>query len=283
MSTPPIPRLHPEHTLTELTDALDEFGCCAIDGAVDPSLMDRVVADMAPHSATATYGVGDFEGVQTRRTGCVVGRSETYRKQLAMQRSLMAAGDHVLSESTTWILSAVELIEICADQPGQMLHRDGWKYDFLDLPVETELNGMWALTDFTEENGATRVVPGSHLWDHEQRARPEQTLPAEMSKGSLLLYTGKVFHGGGENISSGPRAGLSIQHCAGWLTQSEQIMLECPPAMVADWDDEFVRFIGYKMRSNALGYFGDSEDPLAAVHPDREFGQGWINDPDVNS
>jgi hypothetical protein len=53
--------------------------------------------------------------------------------------------------------------------------------------------------------------------------------------------------------------------------------------MVADWDDDFARFIGYKMRSNALGYFRDSEDPLAAVHPDRTFGQGWINDPDANS
>lgn len=283
MSTPPIPRLQPEHTLTELTDALDEFGCCAIDGAVEPAVMDGVVADMASHSTTATFGVGDFEGVRTRRTGCVVGRSETYRNHLAMRPSIMAAGDYVLGESTTWILSAVELIEICSDQPGQMLHRDGWKYDFLDLPVETELNGMWALTDFTEENGATRVVPGSHLWDHEQRATPEQTLPAEMPKGSLFLYTGKVFHGGGENISSRPRAGLSIQHCAGWLTQSEQIMLECPPAMVTDWSDEFARFIGYKMRSNALGYFRDSEDPLAAVHPDRTFAQGWINDPGANS
>lgn len=261
--------------------ALDAAGCCVVERAASPAVMDAVLADMARYATQATFGVGEFEGVRTRRTGSIPARSETYRSQLAMHPSVMAAGDHAFRDSTSWILSAVELIEIFPDQPGQMLHRDAWKYDYLDLPVEAELNGMWALTDFAEENGATRVVPGSHLWEHERRAKPEESIPAEMPKGSLFIYTGKVFHGGGANTSDAPRAGLSLQHCAGWLTQSEQIMLECPPEMVAHWPDELARFIGYKMRSNALGYFRDSEDPLAAVHPDRSFGQGWITDPDA--
>jgi ectoine hydroxylase-related dioxygenase (phytanoyl-CoA dioxygenase family) len=277
MTSAAIPRLAPECSADDIDRELDEWGCCVIDEYLPPETMNEIVTEMTPYAQGATMGVGAFEGIHTRRTGNIVARSETYRS-IARADAVLAAGNHVLGHASSWILSAVELIEIYPGQPMQMLHRDEWKYDFLELPVEVEMNGMWALTDFTEENGATRVVPGSHKWPHDRRAKPHESVAAEMPKGSLFLYTGRVFHGGGENQSDAPRAGLSIQHCVGWATQSEMIMLECLPEMVADWDEELARFIGYQRRSNALGYYRDSEDPLAAVHPDRDYGQGWISD-----
>ena len=270
-----IPLLDADAGRTEIGEALDTAGCCLIENAADPSIMDAIRAEMTPYTGKATFGVGNFEGIRTRRTGSIVDRSETYRS-LAMHPSVMTGGDHIFAKASSWMLSAVELIEIYPGQPDQMLHRYQWKYDYLDLPVEVECNGMWALDDFTEENGATRIIPGSHLWGNKERPTPDQSIPAEMAKGSLLIYTGRLYHGGGPNQSDAPRAGLSIQHCLGWLAQSEQIMLECPPAVVADWPDDLVRFIGYKKRADALGYFRDSEDPMAAVHPDRDLGRGWI-------
>ena len=90
-----------------------------------------------------------------------------------------------------------------------------------------------------------------------------------------LLYTGTLFHGGGANTSADWRRGLSLQHAVGWLTQSTNQFLECPPGEVADWPDDLLRFVGYAKTGNGLGYWRDSEDPLSAVHPDRDFDRGW--------
>ena len=140
----------------------------------------------------------------------------------------------VLTGLASWRFSAAEYIEIGPGESAQRLHRDQWKYDMVDFGFEVELNGMWAVTDFTEENGATRVVPGSHELGNREQLSPDATVAAEMPKGSLLLYTGSLYHGGGANDSGAWRRGLSLQHAVGWLTQSTNQFLECPPAEVAD-------------------------------------------------
>lgn len=257
-----------------IATALDADGCCVVDGAAAPETMDAIAAELAAHRESASIGASDFEGHSTRRTGAPLPRSATFRS-IALHPAVMAAGDHVLGHATTWRFSAAEYIEIGPAETPQRLHRDAWKYDMVDFGFEVELNGMWAVTDFTEANGATRVIPGSHRLPHNARPDPGDTVAAEMSKGSLLLYTGLLFHGGGPNTTGDWRQGLSLQHAVGWLTQSTNQFLECPPNAVADWPDDLLRFIGYAKTGNGLGYWGDSEDPLSAVHPDRDLPRGW--------
>ncbi len=192
-----------------------------------------------------------------------------------MHPVIMSAGEHVLGHATGWRYSAAEFIEIGPNETPQRIHRDQWKYDMIDFDVEIELNGMWAITDFTEANGATRIIPGSNHLGNREKLSMEDSVPAEMACGSLLLYTGSTYHGGGPNDSGEWRSGLSLQHAVSWLTQSTNQFLECPPSMVKDWPDELARFVGYAKAGNGLGYWGDSEDPLSAVHPDREFERGW--------
>lgn len=269
-----LPRFTGSAPIADLTAALDHAGCCVIDEAVGPEVMDAIAAELAPHAVGASMGASSFEGHATRRTGSPLPRSATFRS-IARHPAVIAAGDHVLGHATSWRFSAAEYIEIGSGETPQRLHRDAWKYDRVDFGFEVELNGMWAITDFTEANGATRIIPGSHRWPHDATADPADTIAAEMPKGSLLLYSGLVFHGGGPNTTGEWRRGLSLQHAVGWLTQSTNQFLECPPAEVMDWPDELLRFVGYAKTGNGLGYWRDSEDPLTAVHPDREFARGW--------
>jgi len=254
--------------------SLDDVGCCVVDEAASIEVMDAVADELSTHRASASIGASDFEGHSTRRTGAPLPRSATFRS-IARHPAVLAAGDHVLGHASTWRFSAAEYIEIGPHETAQRLHRDAWKYDQVDFGFEVELNGMWAITDVTEANGATRIVPGSHRWPFDRRPDTTATVPAEMAKGSLLLYTGLAFHGGGANTTDGWRKGLSLQHAVGWLTQSTNQFLECPPAEVTDWSDELLRFIGYAKTGNGLGYWRDSEDPLGAVHPNRQFAKGW--------
>ncbi len=259
---------------TKLLDALNEAGCCVVEGAAPARTMDRIASELAEYASRGTIGASDFEGRLTRRTGSPLPRSTTFRS-IATHPLVMAAGEGVLGHASTWRFSAAEFIEIGPGESAQRLHRDQWKYDMVDFDFEVELNGMWAITDFTEENGATRVAPGSHRLTNRETLSHSDTVAAEMNKGSLFFYTGSLYHGGGANQSEKWRAGLSLQHAVGWLTQSTNQFLECPPAEVADWPDDLLRFIGYAKTGNGLGYWRDSEDPLSAVHPERDFDRGW--------
>ena len=257
-----------------LVRALDTAGCAIVEHAADPSVMDAIADEIAVYAEAGSLGASDFEGHATRRTGSPLPRSATFRS-IALHPLVVAAGDHVLGHATTWRFSAAEYIEIGRGESAQRLHRDRWKYDMVEFGFEVEMNGMWAVTDFTEANGATRVIPGSHTYPADRRVGPDETVPAEMPKGSLLLYTGSLYHGGGPNTTDAWRRGLSLQHAVGWLTQSTNQFLECPPGEVGDWPDDLLRFVGYAKTGNGLGYWRDSEDPLTAVHPDREFERGW--------
>ncbi|MFK8023319.1 MAG: phytanoyl-CoA dioxygenase family protein [Ilumatobacter sp.] len=270
----PLPSISVDRVDVDLIAALDEAGCCVIEQAASAAEMDRVSDELALHRERSSIGASDFEGHTTRRLGAPLPRSETFRS-IAMHPAVMVAGTHVLGHASSWRFSAAEYIEIGPGETSQRLHRDQWKYDMVDFGVDVELNGMWAVTDFTEENGATRIAPGSHTWGNREQVDPADTLPAEMGKGSLLLYTGSVYHGGGANHSNTWRSGLSLQHAVGWLTQSTNQFLECPPSEVQDWPDELLRFIGYAKTGNGLGYWRDSEDPLTAVFPERELPRGW--------
>ncbi len=263
-----------DNVVETLRAALDEVGCCVVENAAPATTMDSIAAELDEFADRGSVGASTFEGFSTRRTGAPLPRSASFRS-IAMHPLIMAAGDHVLASSTSWRFSASEYIEIAPGEVAQQIHRDQWKYDMVDFDREVELNGMWAITDFTEENGATRVVPGSHRLGNRQKLSQADTVPAEMPKGSLFFYTGTVYHGGGANRSDTWRSGLSLQHAVGWLTQSTNQFLECAPADVVDWPDELLRFIGYAKTGNGLGYWRDSEDPLSAVHPDREFARGW--------
>jgi ectoine hydroxylase-related dioxygenase (phytanoyl-CoA dioxygenase family) len=131
---------------------------------------------------------------------------------------------------------------------------------------------MWAMSDFTDSNGATRVIPGSHKWEDKLRPGYEDTVPAEMAKGSVFVYIGSVYHGGGANRSDGRRLGINVGYTLSWLRQEENQYLACPPEVARTLDEDLAKLIGYRRGAYALGYFGDLQDPMEALHGTKEHG-----------
>jgi ectoine hydroxylase-related dioxygenase (phytanoyl-CoA dioxygenase family) len=140
-------------------------------------------------------------------------------------------------------------------QGKQVIHRDRWAWGKYLQGIEPQLNTIWALTDFSEENGATQVVPGSVDWPDDRQPEPDEICQAVMPAGSLLLYSGSVFHGGGENRSNADRVGLNITYSLGWLRQEENQFLSCPPEIAKDLEPALQDLLGYTQGSYALGYY----------------------------
>ncbi len=123
-----------------------------------------------------------------------------------------------------------------------------------------------ALSDFTVENGGTQVVPGSHLWEHEREPFKDEVLNTRMPPGSVLIYTGGTWHGGGENRSQGARTGMALQYSLGWLRQEEIQYLANPPEVARDYPERLRRLIGYDYGGPYLGFY-NGDDPHRVFEP----------------
>ena len=161
------------------------------------------------------------------------------------------------------------MIAIGPGEPAQMIHRDQWAFDFFPFPrdYEVQCNTIWAMTDFTEENGATRVIPGSNHFEDKMRFEEKDTIPAEMKKGSVLLYTGSIYHGGGANRSNQTRIGINITYNLSWLRQEENQYLSVPLEIARTLPVDLLKLMGYRRGAYALGYVDDLRDPLDVVKP----------------
>ena len=173
----------------------------------------------------------------------------------------LSLGDHC----STFQIDLTQLVDIGPGEPAQMIHRDQWSFDHFPFPTgfEAEISTMWAVTDFTDEMGATRVVVGSHLWeDDPAEVDPALTTSAVMSKGSVMVYVGSIFHGGGANASDVHRIGLNIGYSLAWLRQEENQYLACPPEIARTLPEGLLRLMGYQRGSYALGYVDDLREPI---------------------
>jgi ectoine hydroxylase-related dioxygenase (phytanoyl-CoA dioxygenase family) len=252
----------------DVVAVLAEDGCVVVERVVPPETMDDIHAELAPHLDATPAGPDEFSGFNTRRTGSLIARSESFRP-IAAHPLVLGTLDKVLGEhATNYQLHLTQIIDIGPGEPAQLVHRDQWAFDFFPFPTgyEVECHTMWAMSDFTEENGATRVIPGSHTWEDKLRPEHSETVPAEMPKGSVFIYVGSVYHGGGANGSREHRLGINVGYTLAWLRQEENQYLACPPDVARELPVELAKLVGYTRGAYALGYFGDLQDPLEAVH-----------------
>jgi ectoine hydroxylase-related dioxygenase (phytanoyl-CoA dioxygenase family) len=261
-----IPRFSPHADVATVTRALCDYGCAVVERLVPEALMLSAREELRPWLEATSVGPDSFSGFHTRRTGGLIARSETCR-DLVMNPTVRAVVGGALSHATSWQLHLTQVIAIGPGEPGQVIHRDQWAFDFFPFPkdFEVQCNTMWAMSDFTSANGATRVIPGSNHYEDRLEFGHEQAEAAEMPAGSVLFYTGALYHGGGENRSDAVRYGVNITYAVSWLRQEENQYLAVPQELARTLDDDLLRVMGYQRGAYALGYVDDLRDPLEVL------------------
>ena len=256
-------------TADEAVAAIRRDGAAIVDNVLSPAEMDTVAAELKPWIDATAFGQDEFSGRRTKRTGGLVARSAKCRA-LVMHPLVLRAAKKLLENATSFQLHLTQVIAIGPGEPAQAIHRDQWAFDFFPFPAgfEVQCNTIWAMTDFTEENGATRVVPGSNHLADKLRFKLEDSVAAEMRKGSVLLYNGSVYHAGGANRSGATRAGINITYNLSWLRQEENQYLSVPPEIARTLPVELLKLMGYRRGAYSLGYVDDLRDPIEVVRPD---------------
>jgi hypothetical protein len=264
----PIKHLPADTAAAVVAEIVKEEGAVIVDDLASSDLLDSIEAELRPYLDATPLGPDDFSGTLTRRTGSLIARSPSAR-QLVMHPLALGTTSELLAHATNFQLHLTQAIAIGPGQPAQAIHKDRWAFDFFPFPTgyEVQCNTIWALTDFTEANGATRVVLGSSTADDSQPFTQQDTEPAEMQRGSVVFYSGSVNHGGGANQTDEVRIGLNITYNLAWLRQEENQYLATPPEIAQTLPVDLLRLMGYDRGAYALGYIDDLRDPIEAILP----------------
>jgi ectoine hydroxylase-related dioxygenase (phytanoyl-CoA dioxygenase family) len=239
---------------------LEDTGYSIMPGAVDLAMCDEIIAEIGRLEAFEPPSLkgNAFVGYKTVRYFDLLNRGEVWQR-VAAHPNLLPVLRGVLGSDM--LLSTMGTAVIAPGERAQPIHRDDELYDMAMPHRNLVCNTMWALIDFTEENGATRIVPNSHrLIESADLKASYDSIAAVMPKGSVCFVLGTCYHGGGANRSDQRRWALTINYCAGAMRQQENLMLATPRERVATFSPELQGLIGYRMTTRNVGHV-DARDP----------------------
>jgi ectoine hydroxylase-related dioxygenase (phytanoyl-CoA dioxygenase family) len=247
-------------TLDSHVVAIARDGYTVVEDAIEPDLVDALNDDLRRLERVYEVVPADnsFEGSRTVRIYNLLALGAVY-ETVPTHDSVLPIVERVLDPGC--LISSLSSIAILPGETAQPIHADDQLIP-LDKPhAPTVCNSMWALTDFTEANGATRVVPGSHLADHSpDYGAPYESIPAEMPKGSVLVWHGSLWHGGGANGTDARRVGLAMNYCAGFIRQQENQQLGIPREVAARFSPRLRELCGYGIYRGLIGHI-NKRDP----------------------
>jgi ectoine hydroxylase-related dioxygenase (phytanoyl-CoA dioxygenase family) len=237
-------------------------------------------AELDPHVAAPAGDeylnpfLESFFGANTRHVTAVPAKSRVFAEEVLIDPALLAICDTILGPAcASYQLNLAHVLDRGPGTGAQLLHRDELVWNFLPRPHPTvQLATMVALVDFTAENGATRVIPGSHKEDRDFVFDPaeidELAAPAEMRAGSAVVYLGSTLHGGGANTTTDhSRRGLHVSYVVGWLRTEENNYLSLWPDVIRTLprrSQELLGFAAHDALGVGGGYLGvvDLQDPV---------------------
>ena len=213
-----------------------------------------------------------FEGAKTVRIYNLLLHGRLY-EQIAEAPSVLPVVDRVLDPGC--LVSSLSSIAICPGETAQPIHADDQLIPIPKPHPPTVCNTMWAITDFTEANGATRLMPGTHL----SNANPDftstyETVAAEMAKGSVLVWHGSLWHGGGANQTDERRYGIAMNYCAGYIRQQENQQLGLPADLVRTFSPRLQTLVGYGIYNGLMGHI-DKRSPTSLLGSTPSGGMIW--------
>jgi ectoine hydroxylase-related dioxygenase (phytanoyl-CoA dioxygenase family) len=249
-------------------------GYTIIEDAFDRFFADAVRADL--ERLESTLGVvpagNAFEGARTVRIYNLLAHGSWY-EQIAVAPSVLPVVEGVLDPGC--LVSSLSSIAIGPDETAQPIHADDQLIPIPKPHPPTVCNTMWALTEFTEANGATRLIPGSHLSDtNPDFGGSYESVPAEMAKGSVLVWHGSLWHGGGANTTGERRYGIAMNYCAGYIRQQENQQLGLPQDLVRTFPKRLQQLVGYGIYTGLIGHI-DKRSPASLLGEAGEGGMVW--------
>jgi len=270
---PVLERVDPAIDPKALAELLQRDGAVIVEHALSASQLaglnadlDGVIGETAPglrHAADDFFI--EFYGSKTIRLDGLPAKSKTFVEMMEASWMLGAADELLLPNCQHYLLNTAQLIQIGPGETAQALHRDedAWGY-FTESKPQLEVEAMFALTDFTLANGATQVVPGSHLWPADREPTPDEIIQAEMSAGSALCYLGSTLHGGGANTTAAEsRRGMFFGLVIGWLRTEENMFLTVPIEAAKTMPRRVQELLGYESH-HAIGVV-DVGSPMALL------------------
>ncbi len=253
-----LQRLERDTKINEILKVLMQDGAVIIENLIDAETMQLMLEEVEPKLAEQQLGGGEFYGNKKRSIGALFNCGPTVR-ELALNPKVRAIADGALEAGCNdYRIHLAGSMQVWGGGSNQVLHRELDNYlPFLKPnPDDPEyiVFFMFAGSDFTAENGATRIVPGSHLWDADRVASDDEVVQAVMPQGSLVVWLGKTLHGLAASTADNPRTGISIAFSAGWLRQEENQYLTYPLEKVKQFPEELQQLLGYKTHSAMLGW-----------------------------
>ena len=250
----------PDATVGAVVEALDRDGCVVVERFIGPEKVAALHAELAPFRERTPEGRNDFEGFSTRRIYALFAKVRGF-DELATHPLLLGVLDEVLGH---YQLSGPVGIDIGPGESPQGLHRDDIVYPVPWPHQQLVLNTMWALDDFTADNGATVIVPGSHHTAPTEMPSPDEAIVATMPAGSVMFYSGTVWHGGGANHTSERRLGVILEYAASWLRAQENHVTAVPVELMRTLEPRLQELLGYNIHPPFLGYV-DGRHPRRAL------------------
>ncbi|HEX5096475.1 MAG TPA: phytanoyl-CoA dioxygenase family protein [Acidimicrobiia bacterium] len=241
----------------QIVGALERDGAVIVDDLLDADVLARFNAEIDPFLEAAkpakerpfiNPAIQYFFGAQTRDVTGVAGRSRVFSTEILTHPVYKAVCDAILlPHCATYQLNIAHVLDRGPGSDDQFMHRDELVWVHLPKPhPEIQLASVIALVDFTADNGATRVVPGSHKWTDDRSPTPDEIEAAEMRAGSAIVYLGSTLHGGGANVTTGTfRRGMHVSYCVGWLRTEENQYLATPLDFVRTLPPESQALLGY--------------------------------------
>jgi len=248
-------------------------GYTIVENAIEPELIDALNQALKglERELGARPAMNQFEGHRTVRIYNLLARGAVFAK-VPVHPSVLPIVEGVLDSGC--LISSLSSIAIDPGEIAQPIHADDMVIP-LDKPHRPIVcNSMWALTDFTAANGATRLAPGSHLKQNPTYGATYDTIAAEMPKGSVLIWEGALWHGGGANTTGERRTGIAMNYCAGFIRQQENQQLGLAPELVKTFPPRLQELVGYGVYQGLIGHI-DKHSPAQLLNGEGEFKSIW--------
>ena len=248
-------------------------GYTVIEDFLDAARLAGFKAALAPFLGSH-HGRNDFEGFKTERVYTLVARAKVF-EEIATDPRIMALVGRFLRPN--FLLSASHAINLGPGETAQSIHADDGFYHQRRPRAAIGISVIGAITDFTRANGATEIIPGSHLWGEpgedgrpsDPRALEAMLVPMEIPAGAALVFPGTLLHRGGANVTDKPRLAFTYQYCEPWARPQENFWLSVPREIVREMSPEAQKLLGYEIAPPFLGM-------VTASHPAKSLEPGWV-------